>query len=342
MSKSGIAIALLVVAASVVSSSARADVIDFNALTEGEIVSSVFGSGGGGPVAVFGTNPSLLPSNAAVIFDSDCTGGCSGEDPDLGSPNKTCPGGGPGKGDGGEFGQPNENCTRREKILIVADDLVDSSPADGFVDDPDDNAGPSQLAFDFSAVGPGHVTVISLTIMDVELSEAAAIVTLKNGGPDIMIPLPKPGDNGVASSVSLGPTSNVVTMTVDLSGSGAIDDLTFEYCGDGVTNPALGEECDDGNNDDGDCCSAACEFEDAGSACDDEDACTSSDGMEGGPDASDGLGTCQGMDVTCDDTGNDCTVAICEGGTCSPANEDDGTECGNAGDGLCDLQDTCV
>ena len=95
MCKSGIAIALLLVTASVVSSSARADVIDFNALTEGEIVSSVSGSGGGGPVAVFGTNSSLLPSNAAVIFDSDCPGGCSGEDPDLGSPNKTCPGGGP-------------------------------------------------------------------------------------------------------------------------------------------------------------------------------------------------------------------------------------------------------
>ena len=54
MWKSRIAIAMLVVTASVVSGSARADVIDFNALTEGEIVSSVSGSGGGGPVAVFG------------------------------------------------------------------------------------------------------------------------------------------------------------------------------------------------------------------------------------------------------------------------------------------------
>ncbi len=94
MWKSGFAITLLVVIASVVSSSARADVIDFNALTEGEIVSSVSGSGGGDPVAVFGTNPSLLPSNAAVVFDSDCPAGCSGGDTDLGSPNKTCPGGG--------------------------------------------------------------------------------------------------------------------------------------------------------------------------------------------------------------------------------------------------------
>ena len=94
MWKSGFAIALLFVIESEVSSSAGADLIPFNALTEGEIVSSASGSGGGGPVAVFGTNPALLPSNAAAVFDSDCPGGCSGEDPDLGSPNEACPGGG--------------------------------------------------------------------------------------------------------------------------------------------------------------------------------------------------------------------------------------------------------
>ncbi len=95
MWKSGFARTLLVVIASAVWSSARADVIDFNALTKGEVVSSVSGSGGGGPVAVFGTNPALLPPNAAIVFDSDCSAGCSRQDPDLGSPNKTCPGGGP-------------------------------------------------------------------------------------------------------------------------------------------------------------------------------------------------------------------------------------------------------
>ncbi len=54
MWKSGFAAAFLVVIPSVVSSSNRADGIDFNTLTEREIVPSVPGSGGGGPVAVFG------------------------------------------------------------------------------------------------------------------------------------------------------------------------------------------------------------------------------------------------------------------------------------------------
>src|SRR5262249_27678621 len=36
-------------------------------------------------------------------------------------------------------------------------------------------------------------------------------------------------------------------------------------CGDGVIEP--GEQCDDGNTDNGDCCSATCQFEPAGTTC---------------------------------------------------------------------------
>jgi len=54
-------------------------------------------------------------------------------------------------------------------------------------------------------------------------------------------------------------------------------------CGNGMLEP--GEECDDGNVADGDCCSSACRFEPAGTACaDDGNLCTA--------DQCDGAGVC--------------------------------------------------
>ena len=52
-------------------------------------------------------------------------------------------------------------------------------------------------------------------------------------------------------------------------------------CGDGVVEP--GEDCDDGNTADGDCCSATCQFEPAGTAC----------GGGCDPGTCDGAGVCQ-------------------------------------------------
>ncbi|MEE9606447.1 MAG: hypothetical protein V3U03_01820 [Myxococcota bacterium] len=59
-------------------------------------------------------------------------------------------------------------------------------------------------------------------------------------------------------------------------------------CGDG--NLDVGEECDDGNTLVGDCCSPICEYETAGSACDDGDLCTESD-------TCDGIGICGGSAI---------------------------------------------
>ena len=89
------------------------EVIDFEDLVEGEIVSEVYGHRGTGPIFVEGTNPSFAPgTNAAVIFDSSCAPGgvpadCSGNDTDLGTPNQNF--GGPGVGSGGSEGSSFEN-----------------------------------------------------------------------------------------------------------------------------------------------------------------------------------------------------------------------------------------
>jgi len=201
--------------------------IDFEGPVAGMILSEVFSAGGAGPIVVDGTNASLGAANAAIIFDSSCAGGCSGEDPDLGSPNGTF--GGPGVGAGGQMGGLAPNDTALGNLLIVAEDLVGGG--DGVVDDPDDQ-GANQtvtLLLDFSAIGP--VTISGITIVDVETTEAPATVEFFDASAVSLgvVGLPQVGDNGVAN-VALTPVSGVDTMLATFHGSAGIDNIVFE-CG---------------------------------------------------------------------------------------------------------------
>jgi len=95
-------------------------------------------------------------------------------------------------------------------------------------------------------------------------------------------------------------------------------------CGNGVVDP--GEECDDGNTVSGDCCSAACFFEQGGCACNDANVCTD-DGT------CNGTGTCQvvGFNANPCQDGNACTAGdTCATGTCvggAPLDCDDHNLC---------------
>jgi cysteine-rich repeat protein len=107
-------------------------------------------------------------------------------------------------------------------------------------------------------------------------------------------------------------------------------------CGNGILEP--GEECDDGNTLDGDCCSANCTFEPAGSSCEDGEFCN-------GEEVCDGAGTClPGQPVDCDD-GVGCTVDSCDEAADACVNApddglcDDGQFCNGAE--VCDLANDC-
>ena len=109
---------------------------------------------------------------------------------------------------------------------------------------------------------------------------------------------------------------------------------TAGVCGDGTVDP--GEQCDDGNLAPGDCCSALCEFEVAGSVCDDGLFCSvgetcSATGICGGSSARD-----------CSASADACNAELCneasDGCEASPTNEGGGCD-----DGLfCNVGEVCT
>lgn len=211
---------------------ARADVelIDFEGFPAGTVLAQIQTDAGSGPVLVRGSNPFLGSANAALLFDSAFP---TGGDWDLGAPNLAF--GGPGIGAGGRSG-PFQNDRARGKVLIVAENLVDWD-GDGLVNSPDDlNAAATTegtLRLEFAALGP--VTILGLTVFDVEASEFPPYVTFLDAGGNVLAErfLPATGDNGVVD-FDLGGVAGVDALVVHMRGSGAIDDLRLRREGTGT------------------------------------------------------------------------------------------------------------
>jgi cysteine-rich repeat protein len=118
--------------------------------------------------------------------------------------------------------------------------------------------------------------------------------------------------------------------------------VLLSKCGNGVIDPL--ENCEDGNHADGDCCSARCRLDVAGTAC-------TSDGNDCTADVCNATGTCTHLPITapCDD-GNECTIGdVCSAGACVPGSPAPaGTACNGNGyldlctDNVCDAAGTCT
>ncbi len=207
-----ILLAVVLMFAVTASAATTSAVINFEGLTEGQIISSVsVGSGisGGaisGSIAVNGINPRVA-GNAAMIFDATCTPTATGGDDDL------C-------------------AASLGNVLIVSEDL-DSN-------DPDDSDSASAtLTLDYSGFGPGTVTVESIDVIDVEQVEDQGVIRLYSGGPGgallATFPIPVTGDNQVATIVMN--TAGVDYMEVFLNGSGAIDNVKITVETDETPTP---------------------------------------------------------------------------------------------------------
>ena len=212
--------------------------IDFEGLSEGQIIVSISNGAGAtglpaGAVTVRGFNPAFgVNVNAALVFDSSCDPGglptdCSGDDPDLGTPNEAF--GGPGVGAGGGPG-PFQNDIGRGNVAIIAEDFDDGN-TDGLVDDPDDADQRGQyIEFDFTTLkGNGRVTVNSVTYLDAELEEGedgARVELFGPGLPPTSFTLPPVGNNGAFTLSGIG-VEGVTRMRIVLNGSGAIAGATL-------------------------------------------------------------------------------------------------------------------
>ncbi|MEM8485527.1 MAG: T9SS type A sorting domain-containing protein [Bacteroidota bacterium] len=204
---------------------AQTQVIDFEQYETGEILTYVAGSEGYSGIAVSATHPACPTRNAAIIFDSSCPGGCSGDDDDLGTPNASF--GGPGTGTGGAAGSGYENDTALGNLLVVHQFCSDlnSSP----VANPQDFGGNATVHLTF----PTDVTITELTTLDVEGSETLQIDFFDEAGNAVGFANPiVTGDNGKAilAAMPLGgnaTVSAVRTMSITRQGSGALDNIVF-------------------------------------------------------------------------------------------------------------------
>ena len=171
----------------------------------GVVIDRVFPGPGinvGGFVSVLGVNPEIPNRNSAILFDATCQGGCSGGDDDLLFPEV-------------------------KHVLIIAENLEDTQPADGVVDDPSDAETGGFFEFDFSSWGSGVVMVIDVDVLD---TESGGRVELYSGGRDgallKTIELPKTKDHELRT-VPIH-TIDVDFMRIRLDGSGAIDNVRVQ------------------------------------------------------------------------------------------------------------------
>ena len=148
-------------------------------------------------------------------------------DPDLGSPNQKCHGGGPGKGVGGKPGlkgdNPYKNCQPQGNILIIQEDNEDSECA-GI---PDDNQEGGEITLDFL---PMAGVVYSIGLMDIDYRTSITVVYIDDNGkmqekPPISVP--NRGDNSL--QIIYLNEMNVVQLRLTMKCSGAITSLTFCY-----------------------------------------------------------------------------------------------------------------
>jgi len=186
-------------------------VIDFNEQDRGRIINNQYFAEGVTISADNNNGPDL-----AIIFDSSNP---TGDDPDLGTPNKDF--GGPGEGNGGKKNTPGENSTSLGNLLIIAENSGGSS-SDGTVNNPDDEADGGVIIFTFDE----PVTVNNMKIIDLENGENDIIRCFDAGGNLLStININGQGDNSV---ITQGVNEeNVSRMEVEFQSSGALDELSF-------------------------------------------------------------------------------------------------------------------
>jgi len=172
--------------------------------TKGQVINEEWASLG---IHITTDDPANHP---AMIFDSAQP---TGYDWDLGSPNEDF--GGPGRGTGGEEGQPGENRWPLGKVLIISED--------GDQEDPDDHYAGGTFIFTFEK--PSMIHEIQLLDIDTNETEGKIIAYDSHGNNLGTFRMQQFGNN----SVQIVPIDleNVSRLDIRLQSSGAVAALSF-------------------------------------------------------------------------------------------------------------------
>lgn len=156
--------------------------------------------------------------NKPRLFDTANPGTTGKGDPDLGAPNYKCPGGGPGKGQGGKPGTPGENCDKQGLALIIQE-------KNKFMSIPDDNVDGGIIVMDF--IQPGGQYVKELGLLDIDYNSKIIVEYEVSPGKiaSRTIHIPMLGDNSF--QVVEIDQDNVKWLKLVLDRSGAVTYISF-------------------------------------------------------------------------------------------------------------------
>lgn len=183
--------------------------VDFNELETGIYVMDQYAEYGLTLSANGGFN------NRPRIFDTRNPGNMTHGDPDLGSPNESCDGGGPGEGEGGKKSALGENCQPLGNVLIIQE------PGNDDMSIPDDNVDGGNVVMKLKGQ---YVKEIGL--LDVDYSARLYVQFDHSSGTALRtMNIPLLGDNSY--QVIDIDIEGVRSMTLELSRSGAISHVTF-------------------------------------------------------------------------------------------------------------------
>jgi hypothetical protein len=213
-----------------VPTSAEVMTVDFEQFQPGQVVAGELPGGGTArsdlfPYVVFSVQNLSRSPNSLVVFDSsNPTGG----DYDLGTPNRDF--GGPGLGTGGGSGTDGENSEPLGNVIVIAENIRDSSPVDGLVDDPDDEASGGLITANFAF----SVTLDRITLLDMDDRARGSWIDLYSERGLIhrhrIVGL---GNNSV-QQIDLSDFEAVTRVRILLRGSGAIADFQYRINPTGV------------------------------------------------------------------------------------------------------------
>lgn len=191
-----------------------------NPIDTGQVIDDEYHSATGISITV----KAQSATGVAAIFPSDAPPGI---DYDLGSPNETCPGGGPGIGEGGKVGQLGENCLSHDNVLIMP--TSGDGDGDGFIDGtPNDDDRGGTITFLFGE----PVTVDYIAMLDQESEENLFIISYADVAGTVELDSQNPsgfGDNSYENI--LINVDGVRRVDFNFMGSGAIASIAYTPSG---------------------------------------------------------------------------------------------------------------